>query len=172
MLRQVDIGVLLYLMLHPLESYAHLAVLLGISKSTGHASIARLRRSGLVHRVGRAGAEVAAGPALEFLQFGVGPAFPADTTPKARGVPTGFMALEEPHGGGLVDATPAVWPSPLGQTIGMGVTPLVPGAPDLRLREPRLYRLLALVDALRLGDARERETARAALREAILSTRA
>lgn len=171
MLRPQDLAVLLYLVLHPLESYAHLAAMLGISKSTAHAAIARLIRSGLVHRVGRDGAEAAIGPALEFLQFGAAYAFAPDTVPKARGVPTGFHALADSPAGQQIDAVPAVWPSQLGEAIGMGVTPLVPAAPDIKLRDPRLYHLLALVDALRLGDAREREAARAGIREAVARAR-
>lgn len=171
MLRPQDLAVLLYLVLQPLKSYGHLAAMLGISKGSAHAAVARLIRSGLVHRVGRDGAEAATGPALEFLQFGAAYAFAPDTVPRARGVPTGFLALADSPLGEPLDVVPAVWPSQLGETMGMGVTPLVRAAPDIRLRDPRLYHLLALVDALRLGDARERELARAGIREAVARAR-
>jgi hypothetical protein len=59
-----------------------------------------------------------------------------------------------------------VWPSRLGSVPGLGIKPLVPAAPDTALRDPVLYQLLALVDALRMGDVREREYARRAMRAA------
>ncbi|MGH7653669.1 MAG: hypothetical protein ACREN6_03310 [Gemmatimonadaceae bacterium] len=36
----------------------------------------------------------------------------------------------------------------------------MPGAANISFRDPRLYEALALIDALRVGDAREREIAR------------
>ena len=45
----------------------------------------------------------------------------------------------------------------------------MPAAPDISFRDPDLYRLLALVDALRAGDAREREIARALIAESLLA---
>lgn len=161
-LRPVDVAVLLHLALHPGAPYAQIAAVLGVSKSTAHAAIARLFRSGLAHVVGRDGVGAAAGPLREFLQFGAAYAFPAVTVPKARGVPTGFSVPALQHDT-LMDAAPMVWPSRLGTVVGMGVQPLVPAGPDIALRDPALYHLLALVDALRLGDAREREIARRAI---------
>jgi hypothetical protein len=46
----------------------------------------------------------------------------------------------------------------------------VPAAPDISFRDPSLYRLLALVDALRMGDAREREIARALIAESMVES--
>ena len=162
---------LLYLLLHPLESYARLAAMLGISKSSGHNAIERLVRSGLVHRTGRGEVAVAVGPATEFILFGAAYAFPPDLISKARGVPTGLSApvLRSQQ---LADPSPMVWPSRLGEVVGLGIKPLVPGAPDIALRNPRLYHLLALVDALRVADAREREIIRVELRALLGMARA
>jgi hypothetical protein len=131
---------------------------LGISKSTAHDSVARLITSRLAHPSTHAMAIVADGPALDFLTFGAPYAFAPNTVPQARGIVTGLRAIADA-------ATPSaalalVWPSHLGDARGIGVTPLVPAAPDLPHRDPPLYRMLALVDALRLGDARERALAR------------
>lgn len=165
MLRPSDIASLLYLRLHPADPYSAMAERLGISKSTAHDSVRRLVHNRLAHESKRATALVADGPALDFLTFGVPYAFVPDVVPDARGVMTGLRALDlSSAGGAFSSALAIVWPSKLGDARGMGVAPLVPAAPDLPYRDPPLYRMLAIVDALRLGDAREREVARDSLR--------
>ena len=168
-LRPLDVGALLHLHLHPGDSYGAMAEALGAGKSSVHASVGRLVRSGLASEVGRLGVRAALGPAREFLQFGVPYAFPADTVPKARGIPTGFSAPALRRDGPAADVL-LVWPSRLGDSVGVGVHPLVPAAPDISFRDPSLYRLLALVDALRMGDAREREIARALIAESMVAS--
>lgn len=165
MLRPSDIASLLYLRIHPADSYGAMAERLGISKSTAHGGVQRLVRNRLAHASDRAMATVADGPTLDFLSFGVPYAFAPDTVPDARGVLTGLRALDGDHASAMSGALPIVWPSRLGDARGVGVAPLVPAAPDLPHREPQLYRLLAIVDALRIGDAREREVARQLLRD-------
>jgi hypothetical protein len=54
---------------------------------------------------------------------------------------------------------PVVIPLPHGPARGRAVTPLHPLAPGAAARDPKLYALLALVDAFRIGGAREREVA-------------
>lgn len=157
---------MLAIYLNPGSSFGALAEGLGVSKSSAHAALARLVRSGLASRVERRGVRVAPGPMLDFLQYGVPYAFPADTVPRARGIPTGFSAPPLQFKG-PADAPALVWPSRLGTSVGIGVHPLVPAAPEISFRDPRLYRLLALVDALRLGDAREREIARGLMVESL-----
>lgn len=166
MLKPVDVGVLLYLLRHPQDSFAHMSALLGISKSTAHVAVRRLEHAGLIHRHEGGGASVARDPALEFLQFGAPYAFKPTVIPRARGVLTGLAALGPSPGVDAPAGQRAVWPWRLGTELGVGVEPVVPAAPDLALRDDRLYRLLALFDALRIGDAREREYARSAMRTA------
>jgi hypothetical protein len=62
-----------------------------------------------------------------------------------------------------------VWPSATGEASGPAVTPLVPNAVELVQRAPRVADLLAVVDALRVGRARERAAAVDALTEQLLS---
>ena len=52
-----------------------------------------------------------------------------------------------------------VWPDPDGKVRGESITPLYDGAAAAGRRDDRLYRALALVDALRVGGARERRIA-------------
>jgi hypothetical protein len=49
-----------------------------------------------------------------------------------------------------------VWPDASGEKLGYGVEPLHPSAPTAVRRDARLYEVLALIDALREGRARER----------------
>ncbi len=54
---------------------------------------------------------------------------------------------------------PPVWPWHEGDTRGIGFEPLYKSVPHAALRDPALYQLLALVDAIRDGRARERNLA-------------
>lgn len=60
------------------------------------------------------------------------------------------MADEEP---------PPIWPDPEGEVRGIGFSPLAKSAPQAARLDPALYELLALVDAIRAGRARERDIA-------------
>jgi len=86
-------------------------------------------------------------------------AFPADHGQVTRGVPTSFAAppLNDHIASG--DELPPVWPWRDGGTRGIALEPLYKTAPAAALRDPILYELLALVDAIRDGRARERKMA-------------
>ena len=49
-----------------------------------------------------------------------------------------------------------VWPHPNGTVRGIGVEPLHPSVPFAAMQDAKLYEMLALFDALRVGRARER----------------
>jgi hypothetical protein len=57
------------------------------------------------------------------------------------------------------DELPPVWPDPRGRVRGQALKPLHVAAPEAAARAPRLAQMLALVDALRAGDARVRAVA-------------
>ena len=59
---------------------------------------------------------------------------------------------------------PYVWPSREGTVRGRSVEPLLPKMDQVARRSPELYASLSLVDALRVGRARERELASRELR--------
>ena len=48
-----------------------------------------------------------------------------------------------------------VWPSAAGSVRGQALGPLYPHAPGLAKTNPDLYRVLSLVDLIRIGGARE-----------------
>ena len=65
------------------------------------------------------------------------------------------------------DQLPPVWPDPNGKVQGAAVQPLYPSVPGAAGRDPALYDLLALVDALRIGRARERGIAEKEITESL-----
>jgi hypothetical protein len=63
-----------------------------------------------------------------------------------------------------------VWPDPFGEVRGLEVVPLHPRVVSLAQADAEMYELLALVDGLRVGDARVREPAGALLSEWVLAS--
>lgn len=95
----------------------------------------------------------------EFLVHGVKYAFPAEVGSATRGIPTGYAA--PPLDKVIAESSdlPPVWPHPQGSVRGLAFSPLHGKAPDAAMKDPKLYELLALLDAIRGGRAREREIA-------------
>ena len=62
-----------------------------------------------------------------------------------------------------------VWPSAKGTMKGQSIIPLYPSVVEAVQKDYKLYELLALIDALRVGKAREREIAISELKERILN---
>src|SRR5438309_19054 len=60
---------------------------------------------------------------------------------------------------------PPVWPTPDGEVRGLAVEPLHLAVLELAADDPWMYDLLALIDGIRLGDARVRALARELLHE-------
>lgn len=153
-LNPVDIAVALALVEAPGATYQLQADMLGISPSTCHQSVTRLRYAGLV----RAGQQVVMRyPLLEFLEHGVRYAFAAMLLSATRGVPTSHAG---PALSPLIAADDAiVWPSAQALSSGPAITPLYERAIQLPRRSPGIYSMLTLVDALRIGRLRERKLA-------------
>ena len=166
-LRPGDLAIALQLLLTPALGYAELAHRTGLSMSEGHKAVRRLEAARLV----RAGLrDVHRGTLLTFLQYGAPHAYPVVLGPETRGVPTAHAApiLADLLWPGRDDPPqPVVWPSATGTVRGAAVEPLYPRAAELPDRNPPLYALLALVDALRLGRARERKAATDLLRAVV-----
>jgi hypothetical protein len=134
-------------------TYSGLARELGMSASEVHGAIKRLTAAQLFFPETET---VFHGNAVEFLVSGVRYVFPAERGTQAVGIPTAYAAppLNEQIVPGR--SLPAVWPSRYGTVSGIALTPLYPSVPDAAREDPQLYELLALVDALRVGKARER----------------
>jgi len=95
----------------------------------------------------------------EFLIHGVKYAFPAERAGSTRGVPTAGAAAPLKQYFPQDFPLPPVWPYAGGSVRGIEFSPLYKNAPQAALRDSKLYELLALVDAIREGRAREREIA-------------
>lgn len=91
----------------------------------------------------------------EFALHGAKYAFPGVRLPLSVGVPTSHSA---PAFAGVFapGSTDFVWPHPNGSVRGVGVEPLHPSVPFAAMQDAKLYEMLALFDALRVGKARER----------------
>lgn len=159
-LRPGDVAVALELALRPAEGLVPLAKAVGISLGEAHNAVRRLRSARLLRPDDR---QVVKHALLDFLMSGVPYAFPAMLGAESRGVATAWSAppLAEEFSG----ADAIVWPSAEGRLRGQSLTPLYPGAPSLARSRPDVYQLLALVDALRIGRARERARAAIVLRD-------
>jgi DNA-binding Lrp family transcriptional regulator len=163
-LRPLDVPVALRFAECPGAPYHQIAEDLGMSSATVHESVARLEMAQLLRPGERA---VNRHALLEFLEHGVRYAFPAVLSGlRGRGVPTAHSAppLDE-----VFDASDAwVWPSKEGGIEGQVITPLFERAAELPQRCPSVYEMLALLDSVRGGRARERRTAMDTLRTRLL----
>jgi len=90
---------------------------------------------------------------------GVKYAYPPERGSLTRGIPTGYAAAPLKSLINQSDEPPPVWPDPEGRVRGYALAPLYRSVPKAVGRDSRLYELLALVDAVRDGRARERELA-------------
>jgi biotin operon repressor len=162
MLRGQDILVLLKLVASgdPEESFGRLAEALGMSPAEVHKAIKRAQKAGLIHidESGKAHTKKVNRQALlEFLIHGAKYCFPAETGGETIGIPTSYAA---PVALGIrYSGLPPVWPDPKGSVRGTEFAPIYRAAPRAALGDQALYELLALVDAIRGGRAREQRLA-------------
>jgi DNA-binding Lrp family transcriptional regulator len=162
-LQAVDLLVILKLAAlgQPSASVRLIADEIGLSKSAVALSLHRLQALGLLRDEG--GTRRINKLALrECLEHAVRWIAPADIGPSRAGLPTAHAAppLSSKLTGG---DDPVVIPLPRGPMRGRAVSPLHPLAPGAAARDPKLLVLLALVDAFRIGRARDREVAAAEL---------
>jgi hypothetical protein len=151
---------------HRSWTFNSLALELGLSPSEVHSAAKRAVESRLAIKEGN---EIRVNPQnlVEFLSHGVQYCFIADRSGITRGVPTAYAA--PPLRDKLVEdsAPPPVWPDPDGEVRGEALTPLHKSIPRAVKKDTRLYELLALVDSIRIGKAREKEMAKKELKRRI-----
>lgn len=139
-------------------TFNQLALELTMPISEIHAAFLRAEKSRLVSRSN--GKMEFIGPALrEFIEYGVKYAFPAVIGATERGVPTGVNAAPLSQYFVGSNEAPLVWPAHEGSVRGQSLLPLHPSVTQAVKVDSGLYELLALVDAIRAGAAREREMA-------------
>ncbi|MGD9570736.1 MAG: hypothetical protein AB7V62_02470 [Thermoleophilia bacterium] len=134
---------------------------LGLAPSAVHRSLARAGDGRLYDRTSRM---VAVTALHGLLVHGGRHLFPERRTGETRGVPTAWSAppLDDERG-----ALPVVWPHPHGSSRGLGLEPIHPIVPAAALQDPLLHARLALLDAIRIGDARIRREAGDLLADAL-----
>jgi hypothetical protein len=90
---------------------------------------------------------------LEFLEHGVRYVFPQQPGAMVRGIPTAhshpFMKNT------FVSEINYVWPDNKGEEIGLMIEPFYPKQAEGAKDDPKYYKLLALVDVIRVGKVRE-----------------
>lgn len=168
MLQAVDLVVLLGLLRHPAGDWTvrSLAAELRLPPATVQRALERLA----VVRVFDAGRRrVNVGVCEELFTHALGFVAPGLVGGETRGMATAWAApplVEHLAGNGDL---PPVWPDPLGEVRGLEVKPLHPRVVSLAQADREMYELLALIDGLRVGDARVRQLAVRLLREWILA---
>lgn len=150
-----DVVVLVKLCIQPGPiSQMTLAKDLAMSQSEISKSMARSRFAGLLYGTDQ---QVMRQGLFDFLVHGIRYVFPQQPGPIVRGIPTAHSTA--PLADQINSDEPYVWPSAFGKVRGHGIAPLYPKAVDAALRDPQLREVLALIDALRVGRARERNLA-------------
>lgn len=154
---------------HDSYSVRALQASLGISKTEVASALKRCQQIGLLRldpstQLPRVNSKALLG----FIEHGLRYVFPVKPAEMVRGIPTSFSAPvlqgKLMSGGDLIH----VWPDAYGTRKGQSITPLFKTVPGAVKKDPRLYEYLALIDAVRLGNAREANLANQLLREKIL----
>jgi hypothetical protein len=146
--------------------YAELGKAMHLSQFEVHAAVQRLMAARLCYEF--EGVPRLVMPLLrQFVVYGAPYAYPAVHGEMTIGSPTahGMSPLKE-----LLSPTNEpvpVWPHSKGKIRGMALLPLYEKLPLAVAYDEELYELLALFDALRAGQARERELAKKFLEERI-----
>lgn len=139
-------------------TYAQLSAELDLSASQLYAAVKRAVSSQLAVRLGEH-IRPNVRNLQEFLVHGLKYVFVPERGELTRGVPTSYAAPPLEDFFISDNEPPPVWPDPKGSVRGMAFSPLYKIAPMASSNDPELYELLALVDAIRGGRAREREMA-------------
>jgi len=136
---------------------------LGISASEVTKSINRSTEAGLIAEDKKT---VMRKVFYEFLLHGLSVVFPTKPSSMVRGMPTAHSA--PPLNKEFESEEAFVWADPKGNIRGQQITPFHPNQVQAAKSDERLYEMLALVDALRVGKTREKEMAKEELQKRIL----
>ncbi|QQT27641.1 hypothetical protein [Sphingobacterium spiritivorum] len=137
-----------------------LANSLYISNSEISESLERSAYAGLIDFGKR---NVHRGNLLNFLIHGMKYVFPAQAGILTRGVPT---AHSHPFMQSFISSEQSyVWPSSSGSVLGQAIEPFYANQVKAIAEDEELYRLLALLDVIRVGKLREKAVAEKELKE-------
>ncbi len=103
---------------------------------------------------------------IDFLNHGLRYVYPVEPGSIQRGLPTAHSA---PPLNMLIESDEVyVWPDAYGEYRGQGIEPLHPNVPHACKNDPQLYEILSLLDAIRIGRAREKQLAIEELKQRVL----
>lgn len=149
-------------------SFNQLAIDLGMSPSEVHAAAKRALAARLALK-----SDERIMPNVrnleEFLLHGIQYVFVPERGGLNRGMPTAHACAPLDSAILSDNEPPPVWPDPEGEIRGESFSPLYKSVPFAARNDQELYELLALVDALRGGRARERELAKKELQKRLKS---
>lgn len=162
----LDVVVLLKIIAYGNDPWSQvpMALALCMSQSEVSKSIARSKYAGLLDPTGKIVRRMAL---MEFLQFGIKYVYPQTPGAVVRGIPTAHSA--PPLNQDIQSDENYVWTSGKGNVRGQSIIPLYSSVVDAVQSDSKLYELLALTDALRVGRARERELAIVELKKRIFN---
>lgn len=162
-----DILVLLKLTLLKEQNWRHMDLVdaLGLSQAEISFSLQRCVNSGLLTPDKK---RVIRSAFSGFLIHGLRHVMPAKLGPVDRGIPTAHSAPPLNRTIVAEESDKYVWPYEFGDARGQTVPPIYPSAVKAAMNDPKLHELLALIDALRVGRAREKKLAAEELEKRIL----
>ena len=164
-MRPQDIVVLLKIISYDEKPWRQvpMAKELFIGQSEMSRSLNRSKYAGLLADSGRNVRRLAL---TEFLEYGIAYVFPQRPGSIVRGVPTSHSA--PPLNMQIQSDDDFVWPYAKGKSKGQAIVPLYKSVPEAVLKDSQLYEMLALIDAIRVGSAREKKLAVVELKKRIL----
>jgi hypothetical protein len=164
-MRPQDVLVLLKISLQEGEDWTQidLAQDLFMSQSEISASLKRSTYARLLYERGR---KVQREQLVNFIQHGLPYVFPQQPGPVQRGIPTAHSA--PPLRAEILSEETYVWPAAKGKVRGHSILPLYPSVVQAVQLDVRLYEHLALIDAVRVGRARERNLALDMLKKSLI----
>jgi hypothetical protein len=136
---------------------------LGISPSEITESVNRSALAGLISQDKKT---VMRNTLYEFLIYGLPYVFPQQPGAIVPGMPTAHSA--PPLNKAFKSSEMYVWPDPKGEVKGQEIMPFHQGQVHAAKEDVKLYELLALTDALRVGKVREKKMAAEELKKRIL----
>jgi len=136
-----------------------LAYELGISQSEVSESLNRSSKAGLLSADKR---KLMKSAILDFIQYGLRYVYPQKPGAIVRGLLTAHSA--PPLNKDISSEELYVWPWAEGKDRGQGIEPLHPSVPEACKKDKRLYELMTLVEAIRLGKVREQNLAITAIK--------
>ena len=127
---------------------------LGLSQGEVAKALVRLKKAMLVN-----GKRVNHQAALEFLVHAIKYVFPVEPGPLAFGIPTGISSPAHEKMVVQSGEDVYVWPHPAGKKRGQIIRPFYANLAEAALKDRKFYDMMAAIEILRVGRARERNLA-------------